>query len=209
MTDFVLFKVRSNCSECGESLVLDGPLLTTRCLACDSTLEIPRDSWKRLFEACEAERLPEGKTTSSVLGLASSFPFFYQFGPLWPKCSACDANLGLQDTAPRSEGMIPCACGHATPTFPPPSWLRPLAPHIVQLFNALREGESRTNVEVPRDNRPVSFGCPECGAHLKITMESPRILACEYCKADLFLPDPLWRALHPVRKRAAWYVALR
>ena len=206
--DFFLFKLRSNCSECGESLILDGPVQKTHCIACDSTLEIPASNWKRLFEACAGDKLRQGKTESTVLGLAGPFPFFFVWGPVAPTCSACDKELPTGDLAPGTDGEIACSCGHATPTFAPPSWLRPHAPRVVQLVNATREGQL-SKIEVTREDRPVTFGCPDCGAHLKITMESPRILGCQYCKADLFLPDQLWRALHPVRKRAAWYVALR
>jgi predicted RNA-binding Zn-ribbon protein involved in translation (DUF1610 family) len=93
------------------------------------------------------------------------------------------------------------------PTFPTPPWLQELHPKAVQLFNAARDETVLAAPVTSPANRPVSFGCPDCGANLKITMESPRILECQFCKTDLFLPDPLWRALHPVRKRATWYVA--
>jgi hypothetical protein len=53
------------------------------------------------------------------------------------------------------------------------------------------------------------MACMGCGAALGITVESPRITTCEYCQVENFLPDPLWRRLHPVKKRVPWYVRYR
>lgn len=57
-----------------------------------------------------------------------------------------------------------------------------------------------------RLHKPVLFSCPRCGAGLDIAAESPRILTCKYCDSDLYLPDALWHALHPVKRRAPFWV---
>jgi DNA-directed RNA polymerase subunit RPC12/RpoP len=54
--------------------------------------------------------------------------------------------------------------------------------------------------------RPVLFSCARCGANLEVTADTKRILTCSYCDSDLFLPDALWRALHPVQKRRPFWV---
>jgi ribosomal protein S27E len=112
-------------------------------------------------------------------------------------CLECGENLAFEGPAI----AVPCrACG-STLDVGAATWK--------DVFG-LREGTaSGQAVASPAATRPVSFACPDCGANLKIAADAPRILACSFCKADLFLPDPLWRALHPVKKRVPWVVAFR
>lgn len=202
---YYLFMLRTACSECGEPLILDGPLLKARCLACQSLLDIAPANWKRVLEY-RLDNHARQKMVSTVLGFAREWTFNLRIGPQSPKCAGCEKPLDVASMPAGMDGDLPCPCGHLTPTFPAPHWLREADPHAIQLFNAQREDTAAKSPVTARADRPVSFGCPDCGANLKIKVESPRILECQYCKTDLFLPDALWRALHPVRKRAAWYV---
>ena len=201
-----LFKIRTACSECGEPLILDGPIRSIQCRACQSLLDIDMKDWKRILEFRKDDEVRQ-KVRSVVLGFASVFTFHVRMGPQSPMCTACDKPLDVSAIAPGTTSEIHCACGQAMPTCPPPSWLGQADPKAVQLFNVVPEDAAHASPVTAKENRPVSFGCPDCGANLKVTMDSPRILECAFCKTDLFLPDPLWRALHPVRKRTAWYVA--
>ena len=54
--------------------------------------------------------------------------------------------------------------------------------------------------------RPVMMSCLHCGGALEITSETSRIVACQYCDTDHYLPDELWRRLHPLKKRTPWYL---
>ncbi len=206
MATFYQLKIRAACSECGEPLTIDGPIRTVRCLACQSSIPIDTIYWKRIMAWRNSEEA-RGGATSTAVGLAGLLPMNVRMQQQWPLCAECERPLQLEGVAPGMDRDVPCACGHATPTFPAPAWLAQLDPQAAQLFDAEREGVERKAPVVPQASHPVSFGCPDCGANLKITTESPRILPCQYCKADLFLPDPLWRALHPVKKRRPWYLA--
>ncbi len=46
--------------------------------------------------------------------------------------------------------------------------------------------------------RPVRFPCPSCDASLSVDGSS-RTVECSYCHTSAYLPDDLWRRLHPVR----------
>jgi hypothetical protein len=52
----------------------------------------------------------------------------------------------------------------------------------------------------------VVLNCPKCGGALTITAESTRMTPCEFCQAQVYLPDDLWQALHPVKTARRWYV---
>lgn len=72
-----------------------------------------------------------------------------------------------------------------------------VAPKAPQLFAAESEATEQLGSlasAVADGARAVLFSCAQCGAHLKVTADSTRILTCSYCDTDLFLPDALWRA---------------
>jgi Zn finger protein HypA/HybF involved in hydrogenase expression len=213
MAAFILYKVRTTCLECGESIAFEGPSLGVRCPGCQSAIEFDAKRWKMILgfrDQVKELGLQEGqiKNATSIFG----YTVLIGFGPQRPLCSACSGVLDLSATPPGTDGVVRCpACGGTTPTFPPPPWLAAVEPAALQLFGAARSGgvSNAEAVASPNAARPVSFACPDCGGNLKITNETPRILACSYCSADLYLPDPLWRAIHPVKKRVPWVVAFR
>jgi hypothetical protein len=54
--------------------------------------------------------------------------------------------------------------------------------------------------------RPVVMACPHCGGALRLSGESERLVPCQFCKADVYLPDDLWRRLHPAKTVREWFV---
>ncbi|MND08382.1 hypothetical protein D3C83_309560 [compost metagenome] len=49
------------------------------------------------------------------------------------------------------------------------------------------------------------FKCPSCLAALPIVGEK-RIVRCQYCESDVYLPDDLWLHFNPAAKRARWWL---
>ena len=214
MGSFFLFKIRSSCLECGENLAFEGPALAVPCRGCGATLDIPTATWKAILgfrENAAKFQLAEGQIRNSAMMGGGSGTLSVGWGPQRPLCSGCGTLLELSEAPPGTDGAIRCtACGGSTTTFPPPAWLSAVEPAAMQIFGAAREGvPAGQPVGAPVATRPVSFTCPDCGANLKVAEDTPRILGCSFCKADLFLPDPLWRTLHPVKKRVPWVVAFR
>jgi predicted RNA-binding Zn-ribbon protein involved in translation (DUF1610 family) len=214
MAIFFVFKIRTSCAECGEGMVLEGPRVEAKCAACNSVLSVPADSWKNMFSFRQFTSefgLTEGKTRGSSLGSGEQ-KFLVSWGPQRPLCIHCDTLLDLSGAPPGTNGEVLCACRKTTPTFPPPPWLAQCDPNVMQIFGAPREsppGVTPVSSAAPAGLSLVSFACPDCGANLKVTPDSARVLRCTYCQNDSFLPDPLWRALHPVRKRTPFFVAFR
>jgi hypothetical protein len=212
MALFFVFKIRTSCSECGEGMALDGPALEATCAACESVLKVPADYWRNMFSfrsAVDEFSLTEGKTRGSSLSSGEQ-KFLVSWGPQRPQCVHCGALLDLAMAPPGTDGEIPCPCGKTTPTCPPPPWLAQGDPSVMQIFGAPRGAPAGAPpVHPPTGLTLVSFACPDCGANLKVTPDSARVLRCTYCQSDSFLPDPLWRALHPVKKRAPFFVAFR
>ncbi len=210
------FKLLLSCAECGARFPLDGPTLSATCTSCHSAIDLSPKNWQPIFELYRDAaqfQLSEGKTRGSALR-DGELQLLVRWGPSRPSCPACAKPLPVDAVPPGGDGKLACTCGENVETFPPPQWLADIVPEIVQLFGARREGvpagaTAVSAAEAASSAKPVLWSCPRCGAGLDIDAESPRILTCRYCESDLYLPDPLWHALHPVKKRAPFWIALR
>jgi hypothetical protein len=173
-------------------------------------LELTPENWYGALEfrkyAAEFS-LTEGKTRGSSL-TNGELKLLVRWGPARPVCPGCTAPMPAESVPPGGDGVLSCKCGQSIGTFPAPQWLRHVVPTAVQIFGAVREGlpDDLRPMESSAPLKPILFACPQCGAGLDIGGESPRILTCKYCDADLYLPDPLWYALHPVKKRRPFWV---
>jgi DNA-directed RNA polymerase subunit RPC12/RpoP len=207
------FKLLLGCAECGERFPLDGATLSATCPACHSAIELLPSHWKSVFELYRDAaqfQLVEGKTRGSALR-DGELQLLIRWGPSRPTCAACSSALAVEAVPVGGDGQVACRCGQTVETFPPPVWLRELVPTALQVFG-VRPQNAPGGVAVVAPAlaaKPVLFGCPRCGAGLEVAAETPRILTCRYCESDLYLPDLLWHALHPVKKRAAFWVAFR
>ena len=59
----------------------------------------------------------------------------------------------------------------------------------------------------PPEDKLLLFTCPACAASLKID-DSKRTITCQYCNAEIYLPDELWHELHPVKTVKRWYILI-
>lgn len=211
MTDrFCVYKIQAPCDECGNSVILDGPLRRLDCVHCQSTLEYPEDFWKALLEDAlegyDGFGWDEGQNSQMFIG---GRQVRVQYGRQMPKCPACRELLPLDQIGPAHDGPVFCGqCGKRTSSHPAPDWLRGLFPTAAQLYCAATEADpdGAQDLEIQDASKPVVMSCMQCGGALPITLETPRITTCKFCDTDLYLPDPLWRRLHPVKKRVPWYV---
>jgi hypothetical protein len=115
MSELFLFKVRTGCPECGEPLILDGPIRSILCDACQSQLEIGPKQWKRILDFRTNDAVSQ-KVASAVLGFASEHTFHLRMGPEWPRCTGCSEQLDLTKVAPGMDGEVACPCGRTLHT---------------------------------------------------------------------------------------------
>ncbi|AKU98414.1 hypothetical protein AKJ09_05078 [Labilithrix luteola] len=194
--------VRTDCPECGSAIIVSGLHSEIHCKACRSTTQIPRSFWSGLFFRLHGA-IPSKNAVSLALGgaITSELPIYARFSPEHPSCIQCRSPLRLDLRPLGTEGPTPCnGCAFATPSFPAPPWLRQEYPDLQQFYAPI-------HVPPPPQTRTVSFACSDCGANLKLTDDTPRLVDCQYCGHTLFLPADLWHAMHPVQKRTPWWVA--
>lgn len=209
MTRWIALKARADCPECGQPVMINGPWANMRCPSCQSKSPIGY-WWPKVVENA-LEKGAKGRNFATKFAADTGKPvtaLHYAVNRDQPPiCSSCDAVLeGVDAIAAGTDGSFHCAaCGAAHETFPAPKNLHPGAE---QIFLGTRSSEQLAEA-AQKDAKPVLFDCTNCGGNLKITSATTRILTCGYCEADLFLPQALWSALHPVKKRRAFWVRMR
>jgi Zn finger protein HypA/HybF involved in hydrogenase expression len=198
------YSLRTTCPRCGHPVPVNGPLQCVPCAACGSSLPLDEGFWTHVFEtACDA-----GASVTSFGGAGVEL----DYRRMNPVCPACKAGFDASLVEPGTDGTFSCpACGAVHATFPVPEWMEDYTvkgKHPFQVYCALeRDGQAVS--EPPGGAEAVVIRCASCAAALTIDRETARSAVCTHCGVTQYLPDPLWRALHPVRTREWWYLRFR
>lgn len=198
------------CEECGGSMPINGWAERIKCNACGKAGRQPADFWRSyLAEHVEEARAPRKAAGANVLGGAHGSGSVQCWNTL-PLCRSCsmllpwNAVLEAHGRArPDAPVEIKClGCGEPHRGRPAPPQALSVLPDLVFL---LGETSAEAAVEAAK---PVVFSCPSCTASLKIDGEK-RIVRCKFCESDVYLPEDLWRHLHPSVRRGRWWLLLR
>jgi len=191
---FARYKINVNCKECGKLIPLNGPVQQLKCDYCFTINELDDKFWRDIF----------GETYSE-LSLEDTFNAECELCN--PRCIECDTELNIKSFN-NLEGEIKCPkCGKGNPYFPAPEWLRKfekqdLKPSKIisgfSVSSGLKQNDGNIN--------PVAIKCTSCSAALSITVNTPRNYTCDHCGTVQYLSDPVWKALHPEKKRKNWYI---
>jgi hypothetical protein len=176
------------------------------CGACWSELEIPDDAWRAVVQAgLEAPDGTAGRSAYEHMLWCQGFRFGYRLAVDAPRCTGCGNALELQ--AALADPEVHCTqCGQAARFSKVPDWFAELAPRARLLFGVPDEAVEQQTA--PAALHPVLMSCLNCGAKLEIKSDTERVTTCAYCEADHYVPDDVWRRLHPTKKRTPWYVVL-
>lgn len=193
------FTLKRNCNHCGAMLPINGPLRSIVCDQCQKDGKCTPSIWgDQICSAMEGMRIMNNPYT--CIDTKSKDPL----------CPKCEKHFPVDESVIGKDTFVSCPhCGEKMVTFPAPDWLRKELPGVVQLFGADREtggmpGTADAVLAEKEADRPVVLNCPSCSAALKVSSSSERIVPCEHCGTDVFLPDALWFKLHPVRTVRAW-----
>ena len=205
MAGWRALKMKLDCFDCGQPVMVDGPWATLRCPSCGEEMNI-EFVWRRAIE--EAARAKNRFEQRSVFDTTNPVPFFSFAAARGtkPRCARCDAKLDVSGIEDGTDGAFHCTgCGARHETWPAPRWLRKLSP-ARQIFCGVREEDQGEEPVAEGSDKPVVLSCMNCSAPLQVTAESERVVPCAYCDVDVFLPAGIWHRLHPVRKRRAFWI---
>lgn len=200
--NFRSYRMRIVCEECGSSCPVNHPVTEITCTACGHLQPLPVDYLREhIFGLTLRRLLPlEPGTQRPLYFLGNAMQFSGSVALAYPSCHVCSATADLSRVPPGTTADIPCLqCGALLGTYPPPAWMLAMNRSIVQIF-VPRPRATASNA------RPIALACPECGAKLRVSPEDRRLVPCKFCETDVFLPEEVWRAFHPVQRRTAWFV---
>jgi hypothetical protein len=203
------FEIRTSCASCGQSLPVNGPFRQLSCSACLEDMNISEDILAGFLNDFEEEydSLAEGQGRGGTL-MSGRGTFKYGYWKLMPRCISCRKPLSLPEVHERS--VLRCdGCDAVYHLFPPPEWLQKKVPSADFIITKQpppgEDGKSTVKVD-EMSSEPVVMSCPKCAAALSISSESERIMKCVYCNSEVYIPDALWKRLHPVSKTEEWFV---
>ena len=184
-------KAEFACPFCSQPVFINTPARNIACRSCLRDSAIPGNVWKNIRDA--------GLGVGRFMGPIN---LLIEKGRKPPVCSKCQEPLPTDDVATGSTAPVTCAsCGTVHSTFPLPKWLT-WSKNAEQVFASEDVGKTAG----PDGFKPVAISCIKCGAPLEVTPTTPRNAACGYCNTVQYLPDQLWRSIHPVTIKQPWYI---
>ena len=207
----VSIKVSITCPDCESSVPLNALIPSIECSSCGAAIDLSMDVWKTVLDDAieEAPFTEEGMGSSmSVFG---NYKYSMVRGRLQPRYQ------GTKDEI--EDDVIFAGLKKSYVTHPetgektsvrelPPMYSSEFA-GVVALVgeeSSLIPGENKENaIEVTDSSQPVAFACPQCGGNLVVSGEQ-RLETCKYCETRVYLPDDLWRILHPIKTKRTWFL---
>jgi hypothetical protein len=175
-------------------------------------VKLPEELWTPVLQNFDDhyESLGAEERTADVLE-EGGFRVRYEYGHGRPTCEKCQANYPVDRLVDEECDFACVECGDPASTSPTPSWLRAALPTARQIYSVdpgLGDpGSSALELESHKKAiKPIAMSCPSCAGGLKITTESTRILACKFCQSDIYLPDAVWRRLHPIKMVQPFFI---
>lgn len=201
------FEILTSCPGCGQSVPVNGPFRSLLCSGCFETFSIPDRTITGFLNNFEEEftNLAEGDGSGGTM-ISGAGTFTYGYWRLAPRCIECRKPLKLPEYTEDSE--ITCQCGKIFQVYPAAEWLLEHIPSIRQFISIEREIVKEKPVEsVIRTNSQELFviTCPRCGGTLSIGAGNERVMKCNFCKSEVYIPDAIWTRLHPVKKTQEWF----
>ncbi len=191
---FARYKINVNCKECGKLMPLNSPAQELKCNSCLTVNELIDKFWGDIFE----ESYSEWSRNDS---------FNVEYEICNPRCLECDTELDTTSLKKSDTEIICPKCKQRNSFFPSPEWFKKferydLKPTKIISGISFHSGSDSVDNEI----KPIAIRCVSCAAALSIKGSTPRNCTCEHCGTVQYLPDPVWKALHPVKKREDWYI---
>ena len=210
MTRYGCFEIRTTCSSCGNPIPVNGPQGSLTCTACFEEMALSPERIAGFLNDFEEdyEGLTEGQGQGGTL-MSGDGSFKYGYWRLEPRCSSCRTALPI----PEEPGVSTVRCSNCNLeyfVYPVSEQLQKKVPSARLCFTLQPPPGNRTSGDLAVDDaslKPVVMSCPQCAAALAVSSVSERIMKCNYCNSEVYVPDAIWKRLHPVVKSEEWFVS--
>lgn len=194
--DLLGIELLVQCSSCGATVPITRPVQQDQCSHCLGQTEVDEAAWGAVLRNLRNDfgRLGRGVLDQGKLDRPGR-DVEWERGPDRPPCDRCGKPM---QPAPGGQSIGCNACRHSRPVQSAPAWLRAAEPAVVG-FVADADDEPAT------EQRTLGLSCTQCGSSLS-TDGSARTVPCPYCNTTNILPDDVWRALHPPKRRKRFWL---
>jgi len=200
------------CQSCGKKIPVNGLGLTLTCSRC--LYENSLDAGELAEVLVDASQMDKVNIFSSLLNKYSvDFKTAETRRIICPNCSE-SVKIPKNKLSKGKSVQTTCRhCGIKLKGGPPPDWLKKKIPALLGLFNAVIEQPlNKKNVTYTKKRKQgdfVELTCPLCEGDIQIKNETVRTALCRGCDSEVYIPDQLWRKLHPVEKSHSWALIFR
>jgi hypothetical protein len=199
-----------SCPSCESYVPLNALVPSVLCSGCGKDLELGIDVWKTVLEDSleQASFLEDGEGSSSTI--FGSYNYKVLYGRLAPRYDDTKDDIDIDMLLEKLDE------GHVLhPESGAPTRIRRLPEQYRDAFRGVVAliGEDPSQLPGASEGQPmktglsgpIAFQCPNCGGSLIVDGTS-RMADCRFCETQVYLPDDLWRRLHPVKKEKRWFL---
>ena len=208
----ICFEIKTKCNFCGNPLPINALVNDAFCSKCNKTNELNNELWLSLLDDAVKETPDfESKQAQTSTVFTGEYTFNYLFGKMDARCDKCKTKVetdlieGLLD-----KGIYECKkCKNEISVRSAPKFLSekfPSAKWVIGEDDNMFTSKKK-EYKLPASAKPVLFTCPSCAGNLEID-GSDRMITCEFCDSQIYLPDDLWFRLHPPKIIERWYLCL-
>lgn len=208
----IAVELKLECRYCGNPVPLNALSSSVLCYHCLTVISISKASWREILGEICRRVLDENDDRLTITG--NVIPFYVEG-------NVCVRLYGREEPKTFKRKQIPMkhALEHLQDNIfnlndekvyirqvpkEYSSFLRS-ATHLVGEDETQIHKNQNSEMKNPTSSDLVVFTCPACGGALNID-GTKRILECNYCKVNVYIPDALWFRFHPSKLTRRWYI---
>lgn len=207
----IAIEAKTKCRKCDDTLHLNALTDEIVCQSCGEKTCFSVSDWKSIIGDAinEVPGFKEGEgNNASIFG---SYNFQIMYGKQKPKFPDDKKPLNLErlsEFADKGFAVNPDTGKKYSVRIAPDKYKKAF-PGILYLvfedFGLITSGKKAEDETLINAPEPVAFACPKCGGFLDVDGKE-RMIKCSFCKASVYLPDDLWKRIHPVETISRWYI---
>lgn len=208
------FRIKLSCPDCNNAIPVNRIKDSVECPNCSTKVNLHAEWWRVNILSNQnfkvAKRCLEGEARSLDVS-GSDIEYDLAYGQQFPRCRKCNDELSEDEywtldeikQAADSAEYIQCKrCNEQISIRKADDLIYSIVDHPVI---ALIGEDSDKKIEKNYTGKAMMFACMSCGAGLKADGNN-RVVECQYCNTDNFLPEELWRRMHPIPKPEIFYM---
>ncbi|MBN2362901.1 hypothetical protein JXL83_02085 [candidate division WOR-3 bacterium] len=209
----VAIELKTNCQKCDGTIHINALTEKILCPSCGEELNLNLQLWNDILEdpIKEAPNYEEGEGTNSTVMGGINYQIMY--GKQIPRFPDSKKNIDILKSEEYSEkGFVEDPDTGKKYSFRkvPVIYEKdfPGALYLAMEDFGLISGDKESSQEsAVKAHDPVAFACPKCGGFLDVDGKD-RMIKCSFCNASVYLPDDLWKRIHPVETVTRWFIIM-